>query len=218
MIIKYDPEKVENVAKFFNEEIEKYPNEKYIMFIFNDIFNDLINSDEFFQKYKNLLERFDLPYAFYPYYIHFNKVLKKYISYPNPRMRVNINGKAAFDVINQTAYGMVILDMEKIKSINFKFNELYEKCFYIQQLIEECYKNNLYFSSCWYIDVFESYKMLKSTLKEGYKIDMKKFAEEKAKFFTSYTVGKENLKDFIDKLNTRCKEIKEKETTKEETK
>ena len=132
MIIKYDPEKIENTAKFFNEQIELYPNEKYIMFIFDDIYNSLKNADDFFQKYKELLERFDLPYAFYPYYIHFNKVLKRYISYPNPRMRVKISGSPAFDVVNQTSYGMVILNMEKIKLINFKFNELYEKCFYIQ--------------------------------------------------------------------------------------
>ena len=212
MIIKYDPEKIENIAKFLNEEIEKYPEERYLMFIFNDIFDNLKNPDEFFQKYKEVLERFDLPYAFYPYYIHFNKVLKRYISYPNPRMRINIANKPAFDVVNQTSYGMVILDTEKLKLINFKFNELYEKCFYIQQLIEECFKNNLYFSSCWYIDVYESYKLVNDSLKDGFKIDINKFSEEKAKFFSIYTQNKEDLKEYINKLNVRCKEIKEQES------
>lgn len=218
MIIKYDPNKVENIAKFFNEQIENYPNEKFIMFIFNDIFEKLKDQNVFFSKYKNLLERFNLPYAFYPYYIHFNKVLKKYISYPNPRMRINVSNTQGFDVVNQTAYGMVILDTEKIKSINFKFNELYEKCFYIQQLIEECYKNNLYFSSCWYIDVYESYKMVNDSFKDGYKIDVNKFSEEKAKFFTTYSQSKEDLNEYIKKLNEYCKEIKAKEEIGDENK
>lgn len=212
MIIKYDPVKVGNIAKFFNEQIENYKDEKYIMFIFDDIFKALKDQNEFFAAYKNLLERFDLPYAFYPYYIHFNKVLKRYISYPNPRMRIKIADKPSFDVINQTAYGMLILNMEKLKSINFKFNELYEQCFYVQQLIEECFKNNLYFSSSWYIDVYESYKMVNDSFKDGYKIDVKQFTEEKTKFFTTYKQNTEDLNEYIKKLNERCKEIKEKET------
>ena len=211
MIIKYDPEKIGNIPKFFNEQMDNYKDEKFIMFIFNDIFEKLKDQNVFFSEYKNLLERFDLPYAFYPYYIHFNKALKRYISIPNPRMRIQISGKPAFDVINQTAYGMVILNMKKIRSINFKFNELYEKCFYIQQLIEECFKNNLYFSSSWYIDVYESYKMVDDVFKNGFKIDVKSFTEEKTKFFTSYTQNKENLKDYIEKLNDHCKLIKENE-------
>lgn len=211
MIIKYDPNKIENIPLFFNEQIDKHQDEKFIMFIFNDIFEKINNKDDFFSKYKNLLEKFNLPYAFYPYYIHFNKVLKRYISFPNPRMRIKINNKNGFDVVNQTAYGMVILNMEKLKTINFKFNESYEKCFYIQQLIEECYKNNLYFSSSWYIDVFESYNLVNDSFKEGYKIDIKNFTEEKTKFFSSYKQEKEDLNKFLEKLNLYCKEIKEKE-------
>lgn len=200
MIIVINPNIEENIPKFLNESIEKNLNEKYLMFVFNDLYEQLINKDVFFEKYCELLKEYDLPFAFYPYYIHFNKVLSSNISLANPKMRVS-NKRLFFDVINQTSYGMLIIDIEKLKSINFKFNESYKKAFYMQELIEVCFEKKLYFSNSWFIDVFKSFDLVKSNMKDGYKIDPKIFMEEKAKFFSVFKQTQpESGNDFIGKI------------------
>ena len=60
MIIKYSPTEVKNTAKFLNEMLEKYSNEKYIMFIFNDIYENIIDVNEFYNKYILLMKKFNL--------------------------------------------------------------------------------------------------------------------------------------------------------------
>ena len=201
MIIIINPNEQKNIPKFLNETIENNQNEKYIMFIFNDLYEHIIDKDLFFNKYYELLKTYDLPYAFYPYYIHFNKALTSFISIANPKMRVEVKEKLSFDVINQTAYGMLIIDTEKLKEINFKFNETYAIAFYIQELIEECYNKNLYISNSWFIDVYKSYEMIDSNMKDGFKINPKDFTEEKAKFFSVYKQNQpEQGNDFIKKF------------------
>lgn len=211
MIIKYDPKKIINMSKFLNDNIELHKNEKYIMFIFNDIYENIINLNEFYTKYVKLMKRFDLPYAFYPYYLHFNKMLWRSLSIASPKMKIKIDKKPACNVINQAAYGMLIVDIEKIKSINFKFNESLKLCFYIQDLAEACFKHNLYFSSSSFLDVYNSQEMVKSSFKDGYFIDAKEFAEEKSKFYAKNTVVKEDVNEFIKKLKEKCQAIKESE-------
>lgn len=211
MIIKYDPKTVKNTAKFLNDSLESYKNEKYIMFIFNDIYDDIIDINQFYYKYVNLLKRFNLPFAFYPYYIHFNKVLWRSLSFGAPKMKISINKDRACDVINQAAYGMLIIDTEKLKSINFKFDESFKLCFYIQDLAEECFKNKLTLSASSFLDVDDSFSMLKSPLKEGHFIDAKLFAEEKTKFYAKNTPQKEDVNEFIKALKDKCQKIKENE-------
>lgn len=212
MIINYDPKTIENLSKFFNESIENNKNEKYIMFIFNDIYENVINIDEFYSKYVSLMKRFDLPFAFYPYYIHFNKALQRHISFPSPKMNIYINNERACSVVGQVSYGMLIIDVEKLNSISFKFNEKYNLCFYLQQLIMECYKNNLYYSKSSFIDVFESYNYVTSTFKVGHLINNDAFSAEKELFYKENKIEDENIQEFIDRLKIECQKIKEKET------
>lgn len=212
MIIKYSPTEVKNTAKFLNEMLEKYSNEKYIMFIFNDIYENIIDVNEFYNKYILLMKKFNLPFSFYPYYIHFNKVLPRTLSMGVSKMKVKINKEPECDVVSQTAYGMFLIDVEKLKSINFKFNEVFTSSFYVQEYIEVCYKNKFYYSTHSFLDVYDSFKMLKSSFKDGYFIDAKKFAEEKTKFYSIYKQdeNKESIQDFIKTLKDECQKVKEK--------
>ena len=45
-IISFDPNKITKISNFFNEEIEKC-DEKFIMFIFDDLFFEVKDIDEF---------------------------------------------------------------------------------------------------------------------------------------------------------------------------
>lgn len=204
MIIKYDPKTVENIAKFLNDSIEANKTEKYIMFIFNDIYEQVEDINVFFNKYVELMKKFDLPYAFYPYYIHFNKTLRSYLSMPSPRMRIRIDNNPTCDVVNQVAYGMLILDIKKLNSINFKFNENYKLCFYIQDLVETCLQNNLYYSSSFFLDVKDSSSMVNSSFKEGYFINSNDFKQEKEKFYSEHPQSNQEAKEFIEKLKGIC--------------
>lgn len=212
MIIKYSPTEVKNTAKFLNEMLEKYGNEKYIMFIFNDIYENIIDVNEFYNKYILLMKKFNLPFSFYPYYIHFNKVLPRTLSMGVSKMKVKINKEPECDIVGQTAYGMFLIDVEKLKSINFKFNEVFTSSFYVQEYIEVCYKNKFYYSTHSFLDVYDSFKMLKSSFKDGYFIDAKNFAEEKTKFYSIYKQdeNKESVQDFIKILKDECQKVKEK--------
>ncbi len=208
MIIKFDPNTIDNMPKFLNDSIESNKSENYIMFIFNDIYEDINNVDDFYKKYENLMKRFDLPFSFYPYYNHFNKVLWRSASYGVPKMKVSINGKPAADVVNQVSYGMFMLDIKKLLSLNFKFSENFKLCFYIQEYIDTCFKNKLYFSTNSFLDVYNSFDLIKSNLKDGYFIDNKQFAEEKTKFYSKYPSEKENIQEFIKNLKDKCQKIK----------
>lgn len=209
MIIKYDPNSIENIPIFLNSQIEKHKDQKYLMFIFDDIAKELKNQQDFFNRYVNLMKKFQLPFAFYPYYIHFNKVFPTSFSVPSAKMRFVINGQEECDVVNQTTYGMMILDVEKITSMNFKFSDKFAKCFYIQELIEECFKNQSYFSSSWFLDVPKSYELVNSTFKSGFVIDNEIFQKEKEEFLKKYNLSSEPANDFIKKLSDKCKELKE---------
>ena len=215
MIIKYDPKTVENIAKFLNDSIEANKNEKYIMFIFNDIYENVEDIDVFYNKYVELMKIFDLPYAFYPYYIHFNKTLRSYLSMPSPRMKIRVDNNYTCDVVNQVAYGMLIVDLEKLQKINFKFNENYKLCFYIQDLVEACLQNNLYFSTSFFVDVKNSSSMVKSSMKDGYFINANNFKQEKELFYKDHPQTNQNINEFIEKLKGICQFIKEQEKIKQ---
>lgn len=211
MIINYNPTEISNKAKFFNENIEKNINEKYIMFIFNDIYEHVKNIDQFYSEYENLLKRFNIPFACYPYYIHFNKVLKSSLSFHNPKMQIYINKNHSCDIINQLAYGMIIFDIEKMKNNNFKFDESYQTCFYLQEYANFCHSKGMMLSSNYFIDVPNSFNLVDSSLKEGYFIDAKQFMEEKTRFYSKNENLNENLNDYIKNLKSLCEKIKLKE-------
>jgi len=204
MIEVINPNSLENIPKYLNQIILNNKDEKYIMFIFNDLYEHIINKEEFYEKYCNLLKTYDLPFAFYPYYIHFNKVLQGFASIPYTKMRCTVNNNESFDVVNQTAYGMLIIDNEKIKRINFKFNEIFKKAFYIQELIEVCFQKDLIVSNSWYMDVCKSSEMVNDSMKNGFIIDVKNFTEEKTKFFNLFKQNQpESGNDFIKKIQEK---------------
>lgn len=200
-VVSYNPKNIENVSKFFNESILEYKNEEtfdgYIMFIFDDILNHANNQDELKNSYKNLLDNFNLPYAFYPYYLHFNKVLSKTNSIPNPKIYGKHDSKE-FDVVNQPCFGLLILNLNKLN--DFKFNEDYKVSFYIQDLIFYCKENKLYVSDAFFVDVHNSYKLFNDNFKNGFLPNVDQFKKEKELFFSKHEAVNENINNFINLL------------------
>lgn len=197
-IIKYNPSEIKKVSAFFNSEIEKCE-EKYIMFIFNDVYDEIKNVEEFVLAYENLLFKNNLPFAFYPYYIHFNKVLCDSIKFPNPKVHVE-NEENKFDIVNQPAMGMLVLDLEKLKEKNFKFSNEYDEAFYIQEVVMFCFENNLYFSTLYFYDVYKSWTYLKKNIIKGYLPNVKAFKEEKERFYKKYKQNDEGITNFLQKI------------------
>jgi hypothetical protein len=197
-IIKYNPTKIQSISNFFNDEIKKCE-DIYIMFIYDDICDEVKNLEEFAKAYANLLSIHDLPFAFFPYYVHFNKVLNEYNKFPNPRAHIK-KGGTLFDVVNQPGLGMLVLNVNKIKESGFTFSGNYECAFYLQELIMFCKENNLYHSTLYFYDVFKSWEYLKSNIVKGYLPNVKNFKQEKELFYKTYSQEDEGLNNFIEKI------------------
>lgn len=174
-----------NIPEFFNLELNKaYKDNKQtkLTFIQTDLLSNLKNSKDFFDKYNSFMDEWDLPYAFFPYYVYFNKLLPNELGKPNPKYIFNIKNKKTVDVITQPAYGFLILNVKKMKSINFNFNIEYSEIYYLQDMVEKCYQNNLWISNCYFIDRHESWKDLKQLTIDGKLVNVKKYNEEKEKY------------------------------------
>ena len=174
-----------NIPEFFNLELNKaYKDNKQtkLTFIQTDLLSNLKNSKDFFDKYNSFMDEWDLPYAFFPYYVYFNKLLPNELGKPNPKYIFNIKNKKKVDVITQPAYGFLILNVKKMKSINFNFNIEYSEIYYLQDMVEKCYQNNLWISNCYFIDRHESWKDLKQLTIDGKLVNVKKYNEEKEKY------------------------------------
>ena len=174
-----------NIPEFFNLELNKaYKDNKQtkLTFIQTDLLSNLKNSKDFFDKYNSFIDEWDLPYAFFPYYVYFNKLLPNELGKPNPKYIFNIKNKKKVDVITQPAYGFLILNVKKMKSINFNFNIEYSEIYYLQDMVEKCYQNNLWISNCYFIDRHESWKDLKQLTIDGKLVNVKKYNEEKEKY------------------------------------
>jgi hypothetical protein len=202
-IISFDPKTIENKAKFFNEKIAEITDEKYVMFVFDDIYAGMKNEDEVKAAYENLMKEFDLPYAFFSYYIHFNRIFQDSIRKPSPRIKINFHNKIALDVVQEPAYGLLVIDLEKIKAIDFKFNERYGKVFYLQDLIITCFNKNLYISNSYFCDVGDSYELFNADFKEGYAVDPKIFNDEKQLFYNENRVEFEQINAFLDNFKKK---------------
>lgn len=199
--ISYNPNEIKDIPAFFNKYLDEFKNEDYIMFIFNDINENIIDKNKFIDSYIHLMKNFDLPYTFYPYYIHFNRIFPESIGIPNPRAHVQ-SDKGIFDIVNNPAYGVLIIDVQKINSINFRFNLKYKLSFYIQDLIHQCFVNNLWMSETYYLDVVNSFNMVKK-ITTGYTIHPINFNQEKQQFFNENKVIPESINDFIIKLKNK---------------
>ena len=140
------------------------------------------------KAYENLLKTADLPYAFFPYYVHFNKILPGLSGKPSPRMSaVRAADGFRFDVVQEPSYGMLIIDVEKINSIGFRFNPSYKMAFYVQDLIKKCFDAKIYFS-------------------KSYMFSPKEFGEEKKLFFETEMKNdnsQETINGFVQELRNR---------------
>lgn len=208
-IVKYDPKTVDNVPAFFNSYIDEMKGEKYVMFVFKDIYESAKDGEALVKKYEELLSTLDIPYSFFSYYAHFNKVMPGYSSMPCPRMRLKSKDGFDFEVVQDPAYGLLVLDLEKLRSINFRFNEKYKLAFYIQDLIKACFDNKIYFSKAFFIDVFHSEEMFNSTFDNVFLFDVKTFLEEKKTYYA------DNGNTVSEKINDYVKTLKEKYGTPE---
>ncbi len=184
-IITYDPEKLNGLTtpELFNKELKiASENDKitHITFIQTDIFNNCKNPEKFINDYKDFMTEWDLPYIFFPYYVYFNKLLPAELGKPNPKLELNIKKIKKINVVCVPAYGFLILNLEKIRSINFTFNTEYSELYYIQDLIQKCFEHNLWISNCCFLDRFESWNDLKEITTNGHYVDQEKFNKEKS--------------------------------------
>jgi hypothetical protein len=207
-IVSYDPRNIENVSIFFNEKINEYKNESeysgFIMFIFDEILAEAKDKNLLCESYEKLLKDFNLPYAFFPYFLHFNKALPNLISFPNPKLKINTKN-GSFNVVIQPCFGMLVLNLNLIK--HFKFDEQFGTSFYVQDLIHYCKEKDLYFSKSFFMDVCDSYKLFISSFKEGFVPKVELFKKEKELFFTNRKNESENINTYVDILKNKFSSV-----------
>ena len=159
----------------------------YLVLLYEDLAANLIDRDKFIEDYINLAEEFNLPYTFFPYYGLFNKVLIKCSNgLPHPVFEITLTNKnnKVIDISHQIAPGCIVLNVNMLKKIDFKFDQNYPTVFYLQDLVEKCYREKLWISNCWYIDRHESWKDLKNISNScKFGINNKNFAAEQKKYF-----------------------------------
>lgn len=203
-IIVFNPNTIKesSIPAYLNSELEfAYKNEKlsYITFIYDDLSKNLIDQNKFINSYKEFMQKWDLPYSFFPYYVYFNKLLPDLLNKPNPKFNINIKNDSPINVICSPTYGFLMLDIKKLKSINFRFNEEYTQLYYIQDLIQKCYEHKFWISNCCFIDRFESWKDLKEQTTNGFLMDNNKFTAEKAEY-DKQGFKYQTLQEFLDIL------------------
>lgn len=188
-IVTYNPtqiiEKGLSIPAYFNQELQiAYKNEKLtsIIFIQQDLQDNLKDFNKFVNDYKQFMIEYNIPYVFFPYYIYFNKILPELIGKPNPKLDITIKKLKHINVVCAPAYGFLMLDLNKLKSINFKFDETLTELFWLQDLVEKCYQNKLWISNCCFIDRYQSWLDLKELTIKGYYINSEKYKIEKQKY------------------------------------
>lgn len=201
-VITYYPTELngKSVPQFFNEELEKaYANEKLstITFIQTDLQSQLKDFNQFVSSYKEFLFEWNLPYVFFPYYVYFNKTLPQYLAKPMPKLEIFIKNKnAKINMVIAPAYGFLMLDLKKLKSINFKFNEEFTELYYLQDLSQKCFDNKLWVSNCCYIDRYESFKDLKELTLNGYMTNSEKYNKER-EIYEKYGYSYHDIQTFL---------------------
>ena len=203
-VISYDPKEITNISSFMNRYIDEYRDEKFLMFVFDDVIGKAKDKAELVRRYEELMLKLDLPYAFFPYYAHFNKIFPGLISKPSPRIVVRMKDGFTFDVVQDPCFGLLVVDVEKLNRIGFRFNEEYKLSFYIQDLISRCFSEKLYMSATYFIDAHSSYELFSDDFRDGYVFDVKAFLEEKRKFFEANGgTAVEQINDFVAGLKER---------------
>lgn len=187
-VLVYVPSQVSSIVQMFNKHLknrykEINQNENfYQIFIHKDLNDNLKDSQQFFNDYISFMQKWDMPYCFFPYYTYFNRVLPDIVNKPNPRVKLNIKDNGEYNIVNQICHGCIILNINKLKSINFLFDKDFPTIFYLQDLVQKCYENKLWLSNCWFLDRLDSWKDLKEINCKGWTFDGNKFQEEKKKY------------------------------------
>ena len=185
-IITYMPSDLKtSVPAFFNTILtDAFNNEsiKYVTFVQTDLMLNCKDFNKFVQDYQLFLNIWNLPYVFFPYYAYFNKMLPHSLGIPNPKLDITLADKKHINVVMSPAYGFLILDIDKLKSIDFKFNESYTELYYMQDLIQKCFENNLWLSNSCFLDKHNSWNDLKQVTLDGYAIDSEKFKSERNEY------------------------------------
>ena len=150
------------------------------------------------------MKMWDIPFVMYPYYIHMNSILPSTNNIPNPNLRITINNNTT-DALNFPAYGFLGINIEKLNKINFRFNTEYPVMFYLQDMMQVFYENNMTLSNCCYLDILESWKYFQTHTADGFHADINKFNDEKKKYHsTEYKYLPMN--EFIEKFKEKYKQ------------
>lgn len=177
-----------NQLKNAYKNLNKDDNENHYLVLLNeDLAKNLKDKNKFIDDYLNFAENYNLPYTFYPYYGNFNKVMLQISpGIPHPFFNITFEKRnnEKINIVHQIAPGCLVLNINKLKSINFKFDTTYPSLFYLQDLVEKCYRAKLWISNCWYFDRFESWKDIKeNTLDVLFPINQKNFQDEQKRYF-----------------------------------
>ena len=199
-IVSYNPNEVPNIPAMMNQQIAD-SEDNFIMFVFDNVVDQMIDKQACCNAYKNFMLRFNLPFMIFPYYMHFNKILPDSIAKPNPRATIKLKKTGeVFDVVGMVAYGMLIVNKSRLADIGFKFDERYAKAFYVQDLMNRCFEKKIWMSNQYYIDIHNSWTMFKSNIREGYAVPSKVFLAEREEFAKNNKDGAQAINDFIQLL------------------
>ncbi len=189
-----------NVPQHMNKILETYKNpqntKRYIFFIQNDIFANISNKEKLFSKYTKFMQDWNLPYVMYPYYIHINSVLPSLKNIPNPCVEID-TFKGKLNVLNALAYGFLGLDLDKVKMLDFKFDESLKEIFYLQNMMEVYFQKGLAISNSIYLDIKNSWEYFKKHTLDGYKINQEIFNKEKELYYNNKQFQYKNINDSI---------------------
>lgn len=209
-IIEYNPHE-QSLPVLINSFLEKDILSKYTCFIFSDIKKAAKNLELTLSKYEKMMEILQIPYAFFPYYIHFNKVLPSTLKIPNPRISYTIiKSNLIVDAVDSVSYGMLILNLEKFKEVNYKFREDLPHLFYLQDMIDKSNELKIYPSNSLMIDIHKSYEEFNldfNDFENRYRISPKDFKAERELFFKDNNVKHESLMEFDTNFKNYLKDL-----------
>lgn len=200
---------IKSYIQTFNNQLKNaYKNIKdddtentYLILLNEDLQKKLKNKDQFINNYITHAEEFDLPYTFFPYYGAFNKVMLQItpgIPHPVFELTLEEKGGGVINLVHQIAPGCLILNVNKLKKINFKFDQNFPSIFYLQDLVEKCYRAKLWISNCWYVDRLNSWKEvndLDST--QIHPVNPKNFQQEQKRYFEGKDYKYKEAQQFI---------------------
>lgn len=177
----------------------------YLVLLFEDLAKKLKDKNKFIDDYINFAEEWKLPYTFYPYYGSFNKVMIKIsngLYHPSFEAVLTSKDNKVVDITHQVSFGCLILNVNMLKKINFKFDQNYPTVFYLQDLVEKCYRAQYWISNCWFLDIHNSWEYVEGDSMDMLNpINLKNFQDEQKKYFEEHKDCKfKDAQPFIDDL------------------